>query len=238
MAMGLSSDVCGGGVTTSNQTQTTTQSEYLHLKADTAFDLILLLGKDFKTLNIPEEAIEYIGSHPFTVYYDTTFMDKPVSGASLAVSYDYPTKVDLVKKIYLTIKEPQFMQAKNFLDSKLGECYYSGTEPYVAVNGGAVTHFTYYKEGLKYHLSMGSANSYYSLGISQDEPKGAPNRQSTGLGLLDLVNNNSSGNGMASMPTMTPPFSAPSLASEFWICDECGFTKNKGKFCVECGHKK
>lgn len=232
MAMGIPSTVCGDSITNSNQTTINQQqTEYLHLKTDSAFDLIPMLGKDLRKFAIPEEAIKYIGSHPFTVYYDTNFMDTPVN-ASLAISYDYTTKIDTIKNIYVTIKEPQFNETKLYLDSQLGKCHSCDTLPFVASKGGAVTFFTYYKDGYKYHLSMGSINKYYTLEISKEEPKSAPHHGMTDFVLLNPENT------MTPSPDFVITNPAPINSNFFWTCENCGFTTNKGKFCIECGTKR
>lgn len=223
MTMGIPSLVCGGSVENDQGNTGQERKQNLHLKTDNALDLLPLLGKNLKNLNIPQEAIEYIGSSPFLVYYDTNFLGAPCMSATLSFRHDFDTKADYVNDITLSLKEPNFNICRDYLNQELGLCHSCGSLPYAAVNGGAVTYYTYYKDGRKYHLSMASARNYYSLQISLGEPKGAPSRQFTGLALL--ANNDMTNNLNAAAPTAN---------KDTWFCTECG-RANKGKFCGECG---
>lgn len=230
MTMGLPSFCCGGPSASAETSQKVeAQKEYLRLKTEDAMELLPFIGKDIKTLAIPEEAIKYIGAHPFTVYYDGQFLNYPCTSILMHFSYDYETKVDRVESITISCKQPGFMQCKAYLDEQLGECYYSDTTPYAAVNGGAVTSFIYYKDGYKYHLSNASARNYYTLVLKKEEPKGAPYHGNIGIVMLDSI----------SMPFKVPaPVSKPAVAvdtREVWACEACGYPTNKGKFCGECG---
>ena len=207
--------------------------EYLRLKINNALDLLPLIGKEIKELDIPEEAIQYIGDHPFAVNYEGDFMGFPCAEILMAFSYDFTTQVNSVTSISISCRQPSFTECKAHLDAELGDCYYSGTTPYAAVNGGAVTYFIYYKDGYKYHLSMASARSYYSLHIKREKPKGAPQRLSTslcmgiGIGMVNLMQQNQT----------VPVNNVVPIAvdnREAWFCSACG-AKNKGKFCTECG---
>lgn len=230
MAMGLPSFVCGSGVTSEETSQKVSQGqgEQLRLKTDNALDLKSYIGKDFNSLNIPVEAVKYIGAHPFTVYYEGSFLGYPCTSIVMGINYDYKTKIDTVKSITISCKQPNFMECKAYLDEQLGECYYSGSAPYAAVNGGAVIYFTYFKDGYKHHLQMASERNYYTLDISMDEPKGAPRHESTGM--VTMQN-------FVPLTPLAPVCQpvAPVNNQETWACDECGFSTNKGKFCVECG---
>lgn len=232
MSMGIPSWANGGNIDNGNTQSRVEQNkqEYLRLKIDNAMDLIPMLGKDLQTLDIPKEAIKYIGAHPFAVYYDSCFMEFPCKNVLLAFNNDLHTKIDSVQSISISCNKPDFRTCKEYLDKQIGECYYSGTEPYVAVNGGAVTYFTYYKEGIKYHLSSASARDYYSLVISKGEPKGAPNRQFTGLATFSDA---TFGMNMSYGFALKVP-AAPVDNRETWTCEACGHI-SKGKFCGECG---
>lgn len=222
----------GGGVVGQPQ-EAKPQKEYLRLKINNALDLLPLIGKEIKELDIPEEAIEYIGDHPFAVNYEGDFMGFPCEGILMAFSYDFTTQINSVTSITISCRQPTFMDCKAYLEKELGECYYSGSTPYAAVNGGMVTYFTYYKDGYKYHLYGASARSYYSIQITREEPKGAPQRQSTdicmgiGMGMLNVM-----------QQINTAPVSNTATVAvdnrETWFCSACG-AKNKGKFCTECG---
>ncbi len=234
MAMGTNFPNCvfGSGLSTdSSQNKVTPTKEYLRLKIADPMELVAFLGKDIKTLDIPKEAIKYIGSHPFLVYYDSTFLGAPCQNVILAFRNDYNTKTDYVIDFTIYCTEPNIRQCKEYLDKEIGECYSCGTEPYAAVNGGAVTYYTYYKDGICYHLSSGSANSYYTLRVSKQEPQGPPRRN---LSIFQPVNGN------AFIPTMTG-FNTPSPKQqpkpdtrEEWRCEACGHI-SRGKFCGECG---
>lgn len=238
---GEESNAVDGKVT--QQAQATTK-QYVHMKVENALDLIAFLGKDIKDLNIPQEAIEYIGALPFTVYYDAYFLGQPCANVSLGFSYDYATKINKAKDAYITLKTPDFMACKAYLDSLLGECHDCGTLPYAAVNGGAQTYFTYYKDGVKYHLTMGSANSFYRLQLSLGNPKNPPNRQSIGLvatsGMVGSFGMGAPsgffGTGMASNTSVNTP-AQPVENKQSWFCPNCG-RKNFWKFCEDCGTKK
>ncbi len=229
MALGLPSWACGGGTSSEEKPEKIEQQkEYLHLKVDNAFDLMTLIGKDIKSLAIPEDAIEYIGAYPFAVNYDGNFLGYPCTNIFMAFSNDYATKIDSVKSITISFMQPTFMDCKAYLDKELGECYYSGTMPYVAVNGGAVTYFTYFKDGYKYHLKMASARSYCTLEVTKDEPKGAPRHE--GIGMMPFQS--------FVPPKPAAPVSKPVATvdnREVWACVECGYPSNRGKFCGECG---
>lgn len=237
MTMGFPSFGFGGSNNGAIEEKTTqqvqeTQKKYVHLQVDNALDLIAFLGKDIKTLNIPEEAIKYVGTHPFAVYYDTSFLGKPCDNVMLGFTNDFATKTDKVDNVYITCKNTKFWDCKAYLDSQLGECHDSGTMPYAAVNGGAVTYLTYYKDGVKYYLSMGNANDFYRLVLSLGVPKNPPNHQS--LGILNMTGFMSTGmnfstNTMASVQTANN--------RETWFCPNCG-SRSFGKFCGECGTKK
>lgn len=218
-----------------------TQKEYVHLKVDDALDLIAFLGKDIKELNIPEEAIEYIGAHPFTVYYDTSFLGETCDIVTLGFTNDYDSKTDKANSVNIICKNTKFLDCKAYFDSHLGECHNSGTTPYAAVNGGAQIYFTYYKDGVKYHLSMGSANNYYKLELSLGEPKNPPVHGNIGMvnqaGFIGNGMNFGMGFGMNSgmVSGVNPAAPAPAANNkEAWICPECG-RKNFGKFCEGCG---
>lgn len=216
------------------------QQEYLHLQVSDALKLMKLLGKAFKELDIPKEAIEMLGLRPFAVYYDTTFMGVPCECAMLAFEHDIPNKIDKVSRIYLTLKEPGFFKCKEYLDQQLGEWHECGMTPYAVVNGGAVTYFVYYKDGYCYRLSMGSAQHHYDLQISKGEPKGKPNRMATSLNIMPgmVMEGMSMPKGMA-MPTGMA-MAAPKAADNrpLWTCTFCGYKQNKGKFCTECGRPR
>ncbi len=232
MAMGFPSFSFGGNNNSIEEsTKPQTQKNYVHLQIDNALDLIPLLGKDIKTLNIPEEAIEYIGARPFTVYYDTSFLGQPCDNVMLGFTNDYATKTDKVKNVYITSKNTKFWDCKAYLDKQLGECHDCGTMPYVAVNGGALTYFTYYKDGIKYYLSMGSANKFYRLELSLGVPKNPPNRQN--LGLAEPVGFM----GVGMMSSFNRAATVNNINNkETWVCSNCG-SKSVGKFCGECGTK-
>lgn len=203
------------------------KNEYIRLKVDDALELMALIGKNINEVNIPQEAIKYLGEYPFAVYYDTTFRGKSCSTVTLYFNTDYLKKTSTIKGFTICSTNKDFPQCKEYLDNQLGECHTCGMTPYVASNGGAVTYYIYYKDGYCYHLSSASAKNYYSLDIKRGEPQGQPNRQPMGLGLLSplLVNK--------SQPTPTPN---PTPASgEVWTCPSCGCSTNKGKFCGECG---
>lgn len=248
MAMGFPSFGFGGesnavdGKVT--QQAQATPKQYVHMKVENALDLIAFLGKDLKDLNIPQEAIEYIGAHPFTVYYDTSFLGEPCDNVMLGFTNDYATKTDKVKNVYITCKKPTFWECKAYLDSQFGECHDCGTMPYVAVNGGALTYLTYYKDGVKYYLSMGSANKFYRLELSLENPKNPPNRQSLGLvatsGMVGSFGMGAPsgffGTGMASNTSVNTP-AQPVENKPSWFCPNCG-RKNFWKFCEDCGTKK
>jgi len=235
MATDIPICACGGPISNNQSTMTQPKAEYLHLKVDDAFSLLPMIGKDIKELDIPKEAIKYLGSSPFMVYYDTTFMGQPVSSASLSFITDYQNNAYLVNKAYITITKPNFNQAITFLESKFGECYYSDILPYVAVNGGAVTYYTYFKDGYRYHLSIGSAHKYYTLEISKAEPTTPPNRRANGFGAFPQGISMSP---LSNRMNMTPPTPTPNENVEYWNCTNCGAMKNKGKFCTECGTKR
>ncbi len=246
MAMGFPSFGFGGEINApegkATQRVQEAPKEYVHLQTDNALDLIAFLGKDIKSLSIPEEAIKYVGTHPFAVYYDTSFLGQPCDNVMLGFTSDYATKTDKVNTVYITCKNPKFWDCKAYLDSQLGECHDCGTMPYVAVNGGALTYFTYYKDGVKYYLSMGSANKFYRLELSLGAPKNPPNRQS--LGLVDQTGGMGFGmmfNNKIAAPVAAPvatPIAAPAASNrESWFCPNCG-RKGFGKFCEECGTKK
>lgn len=239
MAMGVSSIVFGCGNDGTTEKSTTQQAQkaekqYVHLKVDNALDLIAFLGKDIKALNIPEEAIEYIGARPFTVYYDTSFLGQPCDNVMLGFTNDYATKTDKVNNVYITIKNPKFWDCKAYLDKQLGECHDCGTTPYAFVNGGALTYFTYYKDGIKYHLSMGSANIFYRLVLSLGVPKNPPNRQS--IGLVEPAGFMGVGM-MSSFNRANAAVNNNNNNKETWVCSSCG-SKSVGKFCGECGTKR
>lgn len=231
---GMPSFACGGfGSDATQQRVEQPQKEYHRLKVDSPLELIPLIGRDLKTLDIPQEAIEYIGKAPFLVYYDTSFLGNPCQSVTMSFRNEYSTKTDYVKSVSIYGKSVDFRKCKEYLDTELGECYDCGITPYAAVNGGAVTYYTYYKNGLCYKLSQGSAQSFYSLNISKGEPKGKPNRQ---LPVFEI------GAGMNLMNSMVPTNTLQSASKtqpadnrEAWICSSCGHTANKGKFCTECG---
>lgn len=238
MTMGVPSIVCGG-VDNKETSKTAEQSkEYLHLKIEDALDLVPLLGKDLKSLNIPQEAIEYIGSHPFAIHYDGNFLKEPCNEIFVGFSHDFKTEVESVSCIYITSTKPDFLFCKAYLDKKLGECHSCGSLPYAAVNGGALTYFIYYKDGYKYDLSMGSARTYYMLRITKEEPKTAPKRESIYLAISSrgCVGPLMPGMPMGMMDMQKQPTSS-TATKEAWFCTHCGY-KNTGKFCGECGTKK
>lgn len=204
----------------------------MHLKTGDAFDLIACLGRDIEELSIPEEAIRYVGAHPFAVYYDTSLSGLVCESVSLGFGYDYADKTDKAKDIYISGPKAQARECRAYLDGLLGQCHNSGARPYAAVNGGALSYVTYYKDGVKYYLSVGSENDYYRLELSLEEPKNPPARVENGLIGQTAV----PGSGMMGDISMFAPAAAVNNG-ESWFCSNCG-RKNFGKFCEDCGTKK
>lgn len=234
---GMPSFACGGGLGSDEKQQAEQpQKEYLSLKIDSPWELIPFIGRELSTLDIPQEAIKYIGKAPFLVYYDTSFLGNPCQSVTMSFRNEYSTKTDYVKSVSIYGKSVDFRKCKEYLDTELGECYDCGITPYAAVNGGAVTYYTYYKNGLCYKLSQGSAQSFYSLNISKGEPKGKPNRQLPVFGVgpgMNLMNSMVPTNAFQSAPKTQPVDNVDNR--EAWTCSSCGHTANKGKFCTECG---
>ncbi len=71
--------------------------------------------------------------------------------------------------VYIQCKEMSFSDCRESMIALFGEPEAEGEEPYVEVNGGALSWCDFESEGLKISLTMGSEHDYFDITISKSK---------------------------------------------------------------------
>ena len=132
-------------------------------------DLSAWLGKTAAETGIDEKYIK--GDYDsLNVAFNGMLFDKNAYG-TFYFSYDHtdPDALSTVNDIYIHTKEMDYEEAKAKLTEVYGSCYDEFEEPYVEVNGGAVTRCYFNGEGFTIKLASASERDYIDVIISKNK---------------------------------------------------------------------
>ena len=134
---------------------------------DDLLDCVEMLGKTAAEIGIPSEVI-----NDESKYYIKTYLDGNIFGTEdygiLHFDERGSAKSDyLAKSIWIHVKNVGYDECKIQLSNKFGDPIDEGDNPYVEVDGGAVT-WTFYKfQDIEIRLSSASQRDYIEIDIEK-----------------------------------------------------------------------
>lgn len=129
-------------------------------------DTYEFLGKSTSEIGIPTELLQKRYSE-YTAYLDGTILGT-TDYAIIHTNEEASAESSVAESIWIHVGKVSYDDCRLALIERFGEPLDEGEEPYVEINGGAVTWCSFETENITIRLQKGSAKEYYLACLYQD----------------------------------------------------------------------
>lgn len=140
-----------------SNTNTTSEASNTGFIVGELLDTYELLGKSASEIGIPAELIE-----KRRAYLDGTFLGT-TDYAIIHMDEKMPVESSIAESIWIHVGKVSYDDCRLALIERFGKPLNEGEEPYVEVNGGAVTWCSFETENISIELREGSARGYREI---------------------------------------------------------------------------